>query len=58
VALFLVGGVVFSALLPMGYLPTLLAGALFPWWLAWPLAYTRMVRACESLVITVASDHQ
>ena len=39
-ALFLLGGVAFSALSPTGYLPTLLAGALFPWWLAWPLAYT------------------
>jgi hypothetical protein len=52
------GRVAFSALSPTGYLSTLLAGALFPWWLAWPLAYTRMVCACESLVITVTSNHR
>ena len=33
------GGTVFATLSPTGYLPTVLAGALFPWYVAWPLSY-------------------
>lgn len=39
VALYALGGTVFATLSPTGYLPTVLAGALFPWYVAWPLSY-------------------
>lgn len=37
--LYALGATAFATLSPTGYLPTVLAGALFPWYIAWPLSY-------------------
>jgi len=42
IPLFLAGATAFNAISPTGYLPTLLAGATFPWQIAWPLAYAQV----------------
>ncbi len=39
VGLYALGATAFATLSPTGYLPTVLAGALFPWYVAWPLSY-------------------
>jgi uncharacterized membrane protein YdjX (TVP38/TMEM64 family) len=39
VGLYTLGATAFATLSPTGYLPTVLAGALFPWYVAWPLSY-------------------
>ena len=53
VALFALGATVFATLSPTGYLPTVLAGALFPWYVAWPLAYfvTNLGALCNLVLV-------
>ena len=53
VALYALGGTFFCTVSPTGYLPSLLAGALFPWWVAWPLSYaiTNLGALCNLLLV-------
>lgn len=56
--MYLLGGTVFSSISPTGYLPTFLAGVIFPWWLAWPLAYLVVnVAAVCNLVLVRGPCH-